>query len=273
MMQALGRPALITRVPAVAAGAPAEALFRGRCRCRRTSASSSRAAAATAAHTTRPAAAAGAPSPAEALFRGRRRAGASSTSRAAASSYTAAATTADAAPRLVDARLRADKHGSFASYYAEIELDTLQGISLHDLTSLVKQAVKESGVADGSVLIASQHTTLAVTVNEFEARLMDDARLFLRRLVPASDPWLHNDLHLRHAPPGWSGGDESWRKQEPENAQAHVQAVLVGATAAVPVSGGQLKLGQWQSVIGVELDGPRRRRFGVSVCGLRAAGP
>jgi secondary thiamine-phosphate synthase enzyme len=217
-------------------------------------------------HITRaPAAVAGAPA-APALFRYshlRRRRGASSSSRAAA------ATASAAAPRLVDARLRADPNGLFA-YYAEIELATQQGISLHDLTSLVKQAVKDSGVSDGSLAIASQHTTLAVTINEFEPRLVDDCRLFLRRLVPASDPWLHNDLHLRHAPEGWPGGDEGWRAQEPENAQAHVQAVLVGCTAAVPVSGGELKIGQWQSVIGVELDGPRTRRYGVSVTGLRA---
>lgn len=182
------------------------------------------------------------------------------------------ATTDKASGALVDVRRRSE--GPYASFYAEIELDTTPGagaaISLHELTPLVKRAVAESGVADGSVLVTAAHTTTAVVVNEHEPRLMDDVRQFLRRLAPASDPWLHNDLHLRFAPDGWPGGDEAWRAQEPVNAQAHVQALLLGGSATLAVVGGALKIGRWQSVIGVELDGPRRRRWGVAVQGLVA---
>lgn len=170
--------------------------------------------------------------------------------------------------RLVGARLR--NSGGYVAYSAEIEIETLHGISLHDLTPLVKQAVRESGVADGTVVVLSRHTTLSVTINEFEARLVDDTRQYLSQLAPASHPYLHNDLHLRSGPSDWPGGDETWRAQEPRNAHSHLQQMLLGASASVPVVGGELALGTWQSVIGVELDGSRVRRWSVAVQGLAA---
>jgi thiamine phosphate synthase YjbQ (UPF0047 family) len=182
------------------------------------------------------------------------------------SSTAAAADAASTTGRLVDARRRTSNSSAF--YSADLELRTLQGISLHDLTPLIKQAVRDSGVCDGIVVVTSKHTTVAVTVNEMEARLVDDARLFLQRLAPSAGPWLHNDLHLRNGPPDWPGGDEAWRAQEPENAQAHIQAMLLGASVAVPVVAGELQVGTWQSVIGVELDGSRTRRWSVAVQGL-----
>lgn len=49
--------------------------------------------------------------------------------------------------------------------------------------------------------IASLHTTTAVTVNEYELRLVEDLRLWLSRQAPASDMYLHNDIDQRF-PPG-----------------------------------------------------------------------
>ncbi len=33
---------------------------------------------------------------------------------------------------------------------------------------------------------------------------------FLRKMAPPTDPYLHNDLHLREAPADWPGGWEAW---------------------------------------------------------------
>ncbi|EKU21279.1 hypothetical protein NGA_2056300, partial [Nannochloropsis gaditana CCMP526] len=73
------------------------------------------------------------------------------------------------------------------------------GISLHDITPQLRQAVRESGVVEGWVHIVSRHTTTAVTINECESRLMDDIRQFLLKLAPPQYPYLHNDIHLRPA--------------------------------------------------------------------------
>jgi len=42
--------------------------------------------------------------------------------------------------------------------------------------------------------------------------------------------------------------------------------MLVGASETIPVEGGELQLGRWQSVLFVECDGPRTRTVDVRLC-------
>lgn len=56
--------------------------------------------------------------------------------------------------------------------------------------------------------------------------------------------------------------------QEPVNAHSHLLSMLLGNTLAVPIANGELQLGTWQSIILVELDGPRTRSVGLQVMGL-----
>uniref|UniRef100_A0A383WEC1 Secondary thiamine-phosphate synthase enzyme n=1 Tax=Tetradesmus obliquus TaxID=3088 RepID=A0A383WEC1_TETOB len=151
--------------------------------------------------------------------------------------------------------------------YTQIEIETKPGIALFDITPQIRQRVQQLGVTEGFVNVLSRHTTTAVAINEYETRLLDDVRQFLRKLAPASDPYLHNDLHLREAPADWPGGWEAWAAQEPENAHSHLLSMLLGNSETVPVSKGQLCIGTWQSVMLVELDGPRKRTVGIQVVG------
>ena len=158
---------------------------------------------------------------------------------------------------------------TIVSQYTEIKVPTLNGIHLSDITPQIRQFIKESGVSEGVITVLSRHTTSAITINELESRLVDDTRQFLLKLVPAAYPYLHNDLHLRKGPPDWPGGDEAWRKQEPVNAHSHLIAMLLGQSEAIPVSGGKIMIGTWQSVILVELDGPRTRSVGLQITGTK----
>ncbi|GFR52547.1 hypothetical protein Agub_g15122 [Astrephomene gubernaculifera] len=152
--------------------------------------------------------------------------------------------------------------------YYQLEVpQTPPGISLVDFTPQVRQLVEQVGLQEGCVHLLSRHTTTALTINENEARLMDDVRQFLSRLAPAADPYLHNDLHLRPAPSDWPGGWEAWAAQEPRNAHSHLLSMLLGNTLTVPVTRGKLALGTWQSLMLVELDGPRPRTIGVQLTG------
>jgi len=153
--------------------------------------------------------------------------------------------------------------------YKQIEVTTQPGVALFDITPQVEALLAEVGAQEGVVHIMSRHTTTAVVINEMEGRLVDDVRQFLPKLVPPGEPYLHNDLHLRHGPEGWPGGDEAWRAQEPVNAHSHLQAMLLGQSETVPVHGGALVLGTWQSVILVELDGMKGR---VRTVGLQFMG-
>lgn len=132
----------------------------------------------------------------------------------------------------------------------------------------IKEAIEESGCSDGYVNVLSRHTTTAVTINEMEGRLVDDVRQWCRRIAPPDEPYLHNDIHLRDGPSDWPGGNEAWRKQEPVNAHSHLLSMMFGNSETIPFAGGKLTLGTWQSVILVELDGPRMRTVGIQVVGV-----
>ncbi|GIL55645.1 hypothetical protein Vafri_11199 [Volvox africanus] len=155
--------------------------------------------------------------------------------------------------------------------YHQLEiLQTPPGIALIDITPQIRELVAQTGLQEGCVHVLSRHTTTALTINENEARLLDDVRQFLSRLAPAADPYLHNDLHLRPAPDNWPGGWAAWAAQEPRNAHSHLLSMLLGNTLTVPLTKGKLALGTWQSVLLVELDGPRPRTVGVQLVGHAA---
>ncbi|MBI5937748.1 MAG: YjbQ family protein [Betaproteobacteria bacterium] len=137
-----------------------------------------------------------------------------------------------------------------------LHVATFAGINLHDLTPDLRRLVADSHIRNGFVIVASRHSTTAITVNENEGRLLDDARAFFQHLVPAGGDYRHNDLHLLDVPPG-----------EPRNAHSHILAMLLGGSETIPIADGELILGRWQSVLLAELDGPRERGVAVQIVG------
>ena len=137
-----------------------------------------------------------------------------------------------------------------------IEVETGAGISLHDLMPAIKAVVEGTGILRGFVTVTSQHTTTAIAINENEERLVADVKAFLVRLIPPDNEYLHNDIASRDCP-----------EDEPENAHSHLAAMLLGSSEVVALAAGKLVLGQYQSVMLYELDGPRRRKVSVQVYG------
>lgn len=137
-----------------------------------------------------------------------------------------------------------------------ITVETQTGISIFDISAEVNACLEESGIKNGFVIVGSRHTTTAVTINEYEERLLEDIRAFFTRQVPPGDKYLHNDIHLRDCPP-----------DEPENAHSHLIAMLMGSSESIPVTEGKLAIGQYQSVMLIELDGPRDRQVNIQVIG------
>jgi len=127
-----------------------------------------------------------------------------------------------------------------------------------DLTDLVEERVRRSGIADGTAVVQSRHTTAAVVVQEDEPLLLEDLHDLLERWAPARARYRHND---RAARPGAS-------EDERPNGHAHARALLLGTSVCLNVVGGHLDLGEWQSVFLVELDGPRTRSVSVQVVGV-----
>lgn len=145
------------------------------------------------------------------------------------------------------------------SYFKEIGIATAQSFEVLDVSKEVSAVVRESEILEGMVTITSLHTTCALTVNEYEERLLGDIRHYFLKLAPPEDSYKHNDLHLRvDIPP-----------DEPENAHAHLIAMMLGNSEVIAVHEGRLALGRYQSVLFAELDGPRARKLAVQVTGTK----
>lgn len=140
-----------------------------------------------------------------------------------------------------------------------VHLRTGKPLQFVDLTALVAERVRRSGVRDGIVTVQSRHTTAAILVNENEPLLLQDLEEMLERWAPAGGRYRHNDLAARQAPAA----------DEKPNGHAHARALLLGTSVCLNVAGGRIDLGEWQSVFLVELDGPRQRTLSVQVLGMR----
>jgi len=137
-----------------------------------------------------------------------------------------------------------------------IEIETDADISIYNLTPKVQAYLTETGVQNGQALVFSRHTTTALAINEDEVRLLEDIKVHLEKLAPKNAKYLHNDLHLRDVPP-----------DEPINAHSHLMAMMLSTSEVIPVVEGKLALGTWQSVLFLDLDGPRKRTVLLQICG------
>ncbi len=113
-----------------------------------------------------------------------------------------------------------------------------------DVNSQVAAIVRESGIDEGLCTVYVPHTTAGVTINEnADPDVPRDIVDELNKIIPFNDNYRHVE----------------------GNSAAHIKATLVGSSATVLVSKGQLVLGTWQSVFFCEFDGPRSRSVIVRV--------
>jgi len=141
-------------------------------------------------------------------------------------------------------------------HHAGLTIETSASFELINITARLQELLAASAIGQGLLHVSALHTTVAITVNEDEERLRADIENHFLKLAPPRARWLHNDIHLRDCPP-----------DEPENAHAHLIAMMLGHQQTIAVHEGRLVLGKWQSVLMAELDGPRRRTLAVSILG------
>ncbi|MFD9728138.1 YjbQ family protein, partial [Streptomyces sp. NPDC059072] len=123
-----------------------------------------------------------------------------------------------------------------------IDVTTGTTETVHDLTAACARFLGEVARGrDGLLNVFTPHATAGLAVIETGAGSDDDLLDALRTLLPADDRWRH-----RHGSPG--------------HGRDHVLPALVPPHATLPVVGGELDLGTWQSVVLVDtnVDNPRR---------------
>src|SRR5687767_16040657 len=139
-------------------------------------------------------------------------------------------------------------------FTASLLLSSEERTEISDITKLVREAIQQFPVANGIALINTMHTTCALFINEFQSALVDDLRNLIERLVPERAGYRHDD-------PRYSDCERG-------NASAHLRAALLGRSVAVGISGGELSLGRFQSILFAELDGPRSRSIDIQIMGV-----
>ncbi len=115
-----------------------------------------------------------------------------------------------------------------------LEIRTGDRETVYDLTRHCERFLAETAAgADGLLHVWVPHATAGVAVLETGAGSDDDLLAALRDLLPADGRWRH-----RHGSPG--------------HGRDHVLPALVPPHATVPVLGGRMALGAWQSVVLVD---------------------
>lgn len=107
-----------------------------------------------------------------------------------------------------------------------------------DLTDKVEAVIRKAKMAEGLCSLFVMHTTAALTTGEIGEGTEQDFLQIVEQIIP--------EIQFRHA-------------HNPAHAWSHMASSILGPSLTIPVSDGKLLLGTWQSVMLVELDGPRDR--------------
>lgn len=134
-----------------------------------------------------------------------------------------------------------------ASYLDNFEVPTQNRDQMVEVTARVHQAVRDSGIRQGRVIVYVPHTTAGITINEnADPDVVHDMLKQLDLMVPWRQPF------YRHAE---------------GNSASHVKASMMGSSVTVLIDAGRLVLGTWQGVWFCEFDDPRTRTVHVAVTG------
>ena len=126
----------------------------------------------------------------------------------------------------------------------ELTVRTERRTQLLDVTAAVAKLVQDAAVHSGVCYLYVPHTTAGIIVNEnADPGVAADIEAALARLVPENVGYQHAE----------------------GNSDSHIKAALVGASATIFISEGQLQLGRWQGIFFCEFDGPRTRRLRVKI--------
>ena len=137
---------------------------------------------------------------------------------------------------------------SFTDYLAF----TIPGrVGFVNITPRVAEAVSQSGVREGLVLVNAMHITASVFINDDESGLHEDYRKWLEQLAPF-DP---SPPRYRHNATG------------EDNADAHLKRQVMGREVVVALTDEKLDFGPWEQIFYGEFDGHRPKRVLVKVIG------
>ena len=122
----------------------------------------------------------------------------------------------------------------------QFTISTSKKQELVDITSQVSSIINKSKIKNGLCNVFAAHATAAIIINEnYDPNVCLDLLDALNKIIP-SGIWRHDKVD--------------------GNADSHIKSAILGPSETIPIKNSKLELGRWQSIILVELDGPRKDR-------------
>jgi len=135
------------------------------------------------------------------------------------------------------------------SYRKELIFNTTHRRDFINITPLVRDSLRESGIKEGLLLCNAMHITASVFINDDESGLHHDYELWLEKLAPEKP-------HSQYRHNGYE-----------DNADAHLKRQIMGREVVVAITNGQLDFGTWEQIFYGEFDGKRAKRVLVKIIG------
>ena len=135
------------------------------------------------------------------------------------------------------------------SYRKELHFHLPARRGLVNITSQVRQALEESGIQEGLLLVNAMNITASVFIYDDESGLHHDYEVWLEKLAPEKpySQYRHNGFE--------------------DNADAHLKRTVMGREVVVAVTGGRLDFGTWEQIFYFEFDGKRDKRALIKIIG------
>ena len=107
---------------------------------------------------------------------------------------------------------------------------TVRGKGIHDITSIVNEAIKKNEVSKGICNLFIKHTSASLIIQEnADPAVLEDLNNFYDKLVPENDQYIHS-------------------QEGPDDMPAHIRSTLTNSDLNIPIKNSSLELGTWQGV-------------------------
>lgn len=135
------------------------------------------------------------------------------------------------------------------SFRKELWFNVPQRRKIINITNQVQQAINESGIKEGLVLVNAMNITASVFINDDESGLHSDYERWLEKLAPEKpyNQYAHNGFE--------------------DNADAHLKRTIMGREVVCAITEGKLDFGTWEQIFYYELDGKRQKHALIKIIG------
>jgi secondary thiamine-phosphate synthase enzyme len=125
-----------------------------------------------------------------------------------------------------------------------IAVQSEQKEQVMNVTEEVQRAIEGSRMAFGFAIVSIPHTTACLFLSEDDPELRDDLVRAATELLSDLRPFTH-------------------RRNNNPNAEAHIMSSLLGSRLLIPVEEHKVRLGTYQNIFFLELDGPKKRTIEI----------